>query len=76
MLSEQPGASGAQHGVGTIAFPAISTGAYGFLLERATRIAVAETERFLEREASIKSVTFVCFSQRDLGTYRAVLREG
>ena len=40
----------AQHGIRTIAFPSISTGAYGFPMERAARIAVRETRAFLERE--------------------------
>ena len=39
-----------QHGIRTIAFPSISTGAYGFPMERAARIAVRETKAFLERE--------------------------
>ena len=52
----------AQHGIKTIAFPAISAGAYGFPLERATRIALKETQRFLEGDSSVEEVTFVCFS--------------
>src|SRR5262245_21695028 len=39
-----------QHGIRTIAFPSISTGAYGFPLERATRIAVKKATEFLERD--------------------------
>ena len=57
----------------TIAFPAISTGVYGFPMERATRIAVAETLRFLEEHAAIEKVTFVCFSRRDRDVYLAVM---
>ena len=51
------------HGIRTIAFPAISTGVYGFPLERATRIAVAEVADFLASDVSIELVIFVCFSQ-------------
>src|SRR5512136_1225560 len=36
-----------QHGIRTVAFPAISAGAYGFPMERAARIAVAEISAFL-----------------------------
>ena len=38
-----------QNGVRSVAFPAISTGVYGFPLERATRIAVREVRAFLEK---------------------------
>src|SRR5438128_1724356 len=41
-----------QHGVRTIAFPSISTGAYGFPMERAARIAVEETKKFLQKNSS------------------------
>jgi O-acetyl-ADP-ribose deacetylase len=50
-----------QHGIRTIAFPSISTGAYGFPMERAARIAVRETRAFLERNASVAKVRLVCF---------------
>jgi O-acetyl-ADP-ribose deacetylase (regulator of RNase III) len=56
-----------QHGIRTIAFPAISTGIYGFPRERATRIAVTETARFLAEHAEIAEVRFICFGA---GTYR------
>ncbi|HOC56987.1 MAG TPA: O-acetyl-ADP-ribose deacetylase [Verrucomicrobiota bacterium] len=52
-----------QHGIRTIAFPSISTGAYGFPMERAARIAVRETRAFLERNASVEKVWLVCFGQ-------------
>ena len=50
-----------QHGIRTIAFPSISTGAYGFPMERAARIAVRETKAFLERNALVEKVRLVCF---------------
>jgi O-acetyl-ADP-ribose deacetylase (regulator of RNase III) len=53
----------AAHGIRTIAFPAISTGAYGFPLERATKIALAEVKRFLNQDASIEKVVFVCYGR-------------
>jgi O-acetyl-ADP-ribose deacetylase (regulator of RNase III) len=58
-----------QHGVRTIAFPAISTGAYGFPMERAARIAVKECRQFLERTPSIENVTFVCFGRAAYDSY-------
>ena len=62
-----------QHDIRSIAFPAISTGAYRFPLERATRIAVTETGAFLEAYPPIEKVVFVCFSRRDYETYARVL---
>ena len=65
----------AEHGVQTIAFPAISTGIYGFPLERATRIAVAEVRDYLAAHALPREVTFVCFGGEACRTYRAVVDE-
>jgi O-acetyl-ADP-ribose deacetylase (regulator of RNase III) len=63
----------AQHGVRTIAFPSISTGAYGFPMARAARIAVAEIREFLERDGSIESVFVVCFGQDSFVLHEQVL---
>lgn len=65
----------AERGIRTIAFPAISTGVYGFPKERATRIAVREALAALERHSGIEMVTFVAFSERDYGVYEGVLAE-
>jgi O-acetyl-ADP-ribose deacetylase (regulator of RNase III) len=51
------------HGIQTIAFPSISTGAYGFPMERAARIAARESKAFLERNASVSKVLLVCFGK-------------
>ena len=64
-----------EHGARTIAFPAISTGAYGFPIDRATRIAVAEVRRFLEFDDSFEQVMFVCFGQSALKEYQATTEE-
>jgi O-acetyl-ADP-ribose deacetylase (regulator of RNase III) len=61
------------HGLRTVAFPAISTGAYGFPLERATRIAILETVRFLEAHALPEKVIFVCFGEGAGLVYRLLL---
>ena len=52
-----------QQGIRTIAFPSISTGAYGFPMDRAARIAVRETKKFLEGKTSIERVLLVCFGE-------------
>ncbi|MDX8402669.1 MAG: O-acetyl-ADP-ribose deacetylase [Mariprofundaceae bacterium] len=62
-------------GVKHIAFPAISTGAYGFPFERATRIAVREVRRHLAGDSAIERVIFCCFGDRALQCYRRVLEE-
>jgi O-acetyl-ADP-ribose deacetylase (regulator of RNase III) len=59
-------------GARSVAFPGISTGAYGFPLERATEIAMEETKRFLDGDPPLDQVVFVCFGDRALETYRAV----
>jgi O-acetyl-ADP-ribose deacetylase len=60
----------ADMGARTVAFPSISTGAYGFPLDRATEIALSETKNFLEKDRNIHKVFFVCFGQEALKTYR------
>ena len=60
--------------ISTIAFPAISTGAYGFPLGRATAIAVAETRTFLAENATVEQITFVCFREASYRCYLARLR--
>lgn len=65
----------AERGLKTIAFPAISTGVYGFPKERATRIAVREVVGALERHSGIERVIFVAFSARDYGVYEGVMAE-
>jgi O-acetyl-ADP-ribose deacetylase (regulator of RNase III) len=64
-----------QNDVRSVAFPAISTGVYGFPLERATRIAVREVRAFLEGNPAIEKVVFVCFDHRTYNCYMRVLAE-
>jgi O-acetyl-ADP-ribose deacetylase len=61
-------------GAKSIAFPSISTGAYGFPLERAAEIAMGETKAFLEKDKTLEQVTFVCFGERALKTYQETFR--
>ncbi|MEO1767444.1 O-acetyl-ADP-ribose deacetylase [Thiobacter aerophilum] len=62
-----------EKGLKTIAFPAISTGAYGFPLARATAIAVREVRAALDDYPEIEKVYFVCFSERACRAYAAAL---
>lgn len=65
-----------QAGARTIAFPAISTGVFGYPLERATRIAVQTVRDFLEREnPPIDRVVFATFGKDATQAYEAALAD-
>ena len=64
-----------QHSIKTVAFPSISTGAYGFPMDRAARIAVRETKNFLARNQPVEKVVLVCFGASALEIYKAALAE-
>jgi len=59
----------------SIAFPAISTGAYGFPLEQASMIALHEAAMFFRKQSSIQTIVFVCFAQQDCQGYAERLAE-
>ena len=61
------------HGVRTIAFPAISCGAYGYPVDDAIDIAVRECARGLAANPKIERIIFACFDRAMLDRYRAVL---
>lgn len=63
------------HNVRSIAFPAISTGAYAYPLELATKVAVSTVKAFSHRSASLEEVIFCCFSAADFALYRRMLRD-
>ena len=64
-----------QHGIRTIAFPSISTGAYGFPMDRAARIAVGEAKNFLVRNQSVEQVILVCFGKHAYEIHSRALSE-
>ncbi|MDX2220856.1 MAG: O-acetyl-ADP-ribose deacetylase [Burkholderiales bacterium] len=63
----------ALNGVATIAFPAISTGVYGYPIDAATVIAVSTVRDAVREHANIREVIFCCFSAEDLAIYERVL---
>jgi len=62
---------GRDHRLASIAFPAISTGIYGYPLAAATAVAVATVRERLDSAGSIVQVVFACFSQDALSAYAA-----
>ena len=63
----------AENQVRTIAFPSISTGAYGFPIKRAARIATTTVTERLDSLSIIEKVIFVCFSKDDYNVYQLEL---
>ena len=65
----------AAHGLRTVAFPSISTGAYRFPIELAAPIAFKTTKAFIDSDPeSLDKVIFVLFSARDRDIYRECRR--
>lgn len=63
----------AQKNVGTVAFPAISCGVYGYPIEKAARIAIETTLSFLNNHPFPGQVIFALFSEKDTEIYRGFL---
>ncbi|MGI9089136.1 MAG: O-acetyl-ADP-ribose deacetylase [Chthoniobacterales bacterium] len=63
-----------KHQLKTIAFPAISCGAYGYPIEEAAEIAVEVTARFLRADVTLERVTFVVTNEQIMAAYRAAMR--
>lgn len=61
-----------KHGFDSIAFPAISTGAYGYPVEPAARIALTIAKKF---EKDFSDIRFVCFTKEDFAVYQKIWKE-
>ena len=62
-----------QYGLNTIAFPAISTGIFGFPIERCAKIMINNVKEYLMGKTTIKIVYFVLFSQADYEVFENAL---
>ncbi|MEM2319246.1 MAG: O-acetyl-ADP-ribose deacetylase [Candidatus Bathyarchaeia archaeon] len=62
-------------GLKTIAFPSISTGAYGYPIEKACRVALSTVKEFLEKKDKLDEVVLVLFSKRDFEVYREAAKQ-
>lgn len=65
----------AQYEVKTVAFPSISTGAYGFPVDKASRIAVATAREFCSGNNSLEEIRFVLFDNRTYDFFKSALEE-
>ncbi len=63
-----------RNGIKSIAFPAISCGVYGYPIEKACKIALAEAAEFLRANPVMERLVFVLFSPRDLKIYQDCLQ--
>jgi O-acetyl-ADP-ribose deacetylase (regulator of RNase III) len=66
----------AERGVTSVAFPAISTGIYGYPLDEAAIIAVREIVRFLNAPSSLREVRMVLFGEESFSAFQRALRIG
>lgn len=64
----------AENNLRSIAFPSISTGVYGYPIDKASIIAVETTREYLEKYPDIEEVIFVLFSAADFATYHQILQ--
>ncbi|MEM4704323.1 MAG: O-acetyl-ADP-ribose deacetylase [Candidatus Bathyarchaeia archaeon] len=58
------------NGLKSLAFPSISTGAYGYPIEKASVVALTTVKEFLKKEGKLENVTFVLFSENDYRLYK------
>lgn len=61
------------HDLESIAFPSISTGIYGYPIERAAPLAVATVREAMQGAPDLREVIFCCFSAGDLTVYERAL---
>ncbi|MFI5171362.1 MAG: O-acetyl-ADP-ribose deacetylase [Chitinophagales bacterium] len=59
-----------ENSVKTISFPSISTGAFGYPIVQASKIALKTIDAFLKKDTTIQTVFIVCFSDEDAKIYR------
>ena len=64
-----------EHGLKSIAFPAISTGVFGFPKDRAARIAVREVRAFLANHQAFENVLLVCYGAESRSIQQEALAE-
>ncbi|MFO8100892.1 MAG: O-acetyl-ADP-ribose deacetylase [Dehalococcoidia bacterium] len=64
-----------ENGLKTVSFPSISTGVYGYPVDKAARVALGAIADFLKKGTSLEEVVFVLFDSRTLKAYEQALEE-
>ena len=64
-----------EHGIDSVAFPAISTGVFGYPVEEAARVSLGTVMEETEHLKSVRLVRFVLFGEEDLEVHERVLSE-
>ncbi len=64
-----------ENGLKTVSFPSISTGVYGYPVDKAARVALNAVAEFLHKDESLQEVVFVLFDSRTLEAYEQALKE-
>ena len=62
-------------GIKTISFPSISTGAYGYPMEEASKVALKTIREFLEKEDNLDEIVLVCFNRSSLEICEKIAKE-
>jgi O-acetyl-ADP-ribose deacetylase (regulator of RNase III) len=65
-----------ERALASIAFPSLSTGVYGYPVDRAAPLAVATVREHLRQPTALQRVVFCCFSDGDLAVYQGLLQAG
>jgi O-acetyl-ADP-ribose deacetylase (regulator of RNase III) len=63
------------YGLKSVAFPSISTGAYGYPSEEASHVALKTIKNFLEKENKPEKVCLVLFTEQIFNTYLSAARQ-
>mgnify|MGYP001061539795 CR=1 FL=1 len=64
-----------ENGLKTVSFPSISTGVYGYPVDKAARVALGAVAEFLHKDESLQEVIFILFDSRTLEAYEQALKE-
>ncbi len=62
-----------EHGLKTIAFPAISTGIFGYPIDRCAKIMISTAKKYLSGETQIEEVVFCLYSKPDFEVFKKEL---
>ncbi len=65
-----------RHGLKSIALPAISTGVFGFPMDRCARVTLTEIHRYLQGGTKLERVVVCLFGEDSFKTFRTELRRG